>query len=217
MTTLRLVYISVFCSIIFVARPFFGLADDGAARSSGAKSVVVSISVPSYCNLSRAEALASLDQTNQQLGNLATAVLSQIEDPRLPSSAKYPLFSLASTLHIYPAMDVMINDIAFVDDSDQSKAQAELSPLGESGQTAMVLLPNFGLPAFERIVDVISDRAAGVPYVAANSDYYAWVLWAIEGTQCATLRVEDAMAAAKDQKIRARYQRILDRLAEFKG
>jgi hypothetical protein len=80
---------------------------------------------------------------------------------------------------------------------------------------AQEALINDGLYAFNEIMHVMSDQRPAVPFVAANADAYAYVLYRIEGNKYATLRLTDQMKLETSPTVLQHYELVLNYLKRY--
>lgn len=179
------------------------------------KNALPLLTLPDMSRMSDKDADQAAIQVFDHLDAIRKSVFVQLQTPHLSDSTKAHLYRLAGELQVYDAMDMMINDIQFSYSQKGSLPPTAVQPPDAGGPVAQTMLAAFGLPAVREILAVMSDQKQDVPFVAANTNNYAWVLWAVEGKRCVLVRLEAQLAKEKSPKVRSQYQRVIDRLKVF--
>lgn len=171
------------------------------------------IRVPDFAGMSDKEANDASDKLFWNLGAVNENILKQLQNRKLTGQQKSALYRLAGELQVGECEDQMINDIQFVD--HHSVIETALQPFGINGKIAQAALINNGLSTFGEIMRVMSDQRPAVPFVAANADAYAYVLYRIEGNKYATLRLTDQMKLETSPTVLQHYELVLNYLKRY--
>lgn len=174
-----------------------------------------SLSLPGLTKPPVGGARAATNQFFEGLEAWRHEIVAQVKNPAVTGNVRVDLYRIAAELRVYQTMDTMINDIQFLDPPDSNSPTTAVRPFGVGGYTAQTALSTFGLPAFREIMEVMSDHKPDAPFVAANTNAYAWVLWAIEGKRGTVVRLQARLAKEQAPKVRSQYQMVIDRLKVF--
>jgi hypothetical protein len=134
-------------------------------------------------------------------------IFKQLQNPNLSGQQKSALYRLAGEFQVSECVDQMINDIQFVD--NHSVFETAIPPFGVNGYMAQEALANIGLDAFFEIMQVMSNQRPDVPFVAANADAYAYVLFRIAGNNYSIMLLKGQMKVEASPIVRRHYELVL--------
>jgi len=190
---------------------------DPAAQYAHPVSGSALVEIPNLVGLSDNQADKLAIESEDQFQAVQNHIWKQLQQKNLSARAKSDLYDLAADFRVYQAVDMMINDIGFI---APLSMEPDLAPSpsihGAQGQLeAQMDLQRYGLLAFDEIVRTMCDRKPDVPFVASNTNSYAWVLCVIEGKKCALIRLKDRLAKEASPKVQSQFKLVMDRLNTF--
>lgn len=166
------------------------------------------IKVPDYSTISENDLLQATNDFVAQNDVVARNLLMQYRSNKLSNAQKSEMIFLLGEMQVDGAVEDLINDIGFID-----KHPLGYTPQIRGGYAAQKALASIGKFSFDEIMEVMSDHKKNVPFVVANADSYAWVLWAIEGKHCTIFRLQDRMASEKNPKVRSQYMMVVKQVS----
>jgi len=170
--------------------------------------------LPDYTKIPADQAEQQTEQVLEQRSAAISKLVMQVEDSQTPKAAKAEIIYLLGALRAPEAVTVLIENINFVDDRKFIADRIEDRAIYR--HTARRSLIQIGEPSARWIYLIIADdhNLETARFDKSQVDGFAEVLSGIETPEFALIKLQDGLAKAKDEKIKAQYEMVIDRLKE---